>query len=226
MCAGWSPPDTAGRALARLVGCCRAAAWWGNGIFSTAGSLVGVEPSYYAFWNSFVLLDSSSTTGGMVLEHFHAARATPALCMSIPLDLQEHRVLTSPLQAVTCFHSMLKITLFMPFVCVCVGTSKGSYGSPCCGVWYLPSVLKACVGTVGYGGTVPVLPCHPCARRFCIPCKPNQACCQPCLSQLRLAFILGDDVCLQCWSPLSSCSSEIFPCLGISSPSLWARGGI
>lgn len=104
--------------LALLVGCCRAAAWWGNGIFSTAVSLVGVEPHYYAFWKYFVLLDSSSTTGGAVPEHFHAARATPALCVSVPLALKEQRVLPSPLQAVTCFHSMLKIMLFMPFVCV------------------------------------------------------------------------------------------------------------
>lgn len=62
---------------------------------------------------------------------------------------------------------------------------------------------------------------------FCIPCKPNQAY-KPnhAFHSCLLSFIPGDDKCLQCWSSLPSCSLEIFPCLGVSSPSLRVRGGI
>lgn len=116
----------------------------------TGVSLVGVQPFHYTFWKYFVLLDSSSTTGGTVLGYFHAAGTVPALRMSVPLDLQEQSIVKSRLQAVTCFHSVLKIMLFVPFLCV--GTSKGSYGSHCCSIWDLLSVLKACMETGGYGG--------------------------------------------------------------------------
>lgn len=118
MCARWSSPDIPGWLLALMVDCYRAAAQRGDGIFSAALSLVGIQPCYYTFWKYFVLLDSSSMTGGTVLGHFHAARTAPALWMPVSLDSQEQTVITSHLQAVTCFQSMLKIMRFVPFLCV------------------------------------------------------------------------------------------------------------
>lgn len=69
-----------------------------------------------------------------MLGHFHAAGTTPVLWMSIPWDLEEQRVVTSYIQAVACFHSMLKIMLFVPVLCV--------FEPPvahCCSVRYLLS---------------------------------------------------------------------------------------